>query len=334
MSTITLTNLKTTFGAYFQDGGQGMKDILKALMVPASFDAKWAPLIPTTDTVARMVKADIGNVLQAYQVALTPQSGDVSFEPLQRNLSHLKIEKEFAPAEIEDSYVGFMAADTNKYENYPLTKFVVEQLMVAKSRENWNNSVVFHGNAVSPTAGTAGSVAGAHDGLKTQIADDISANKITPINSGASFPTDAADAVVYLHDWIKAVKATSALHSYTVTNHCDYIYVDQAFLDLYREGLPQVYGYNYTSTGEGLQSASSMVKIPLTNLTLVGDVAMAGSQRFMMTPKFNRYNRIKKPQSETNFNIDISGRTLTPFADFWRQLSYWDPAYMYVNQLT
>lgn len=334
MSTITLTNLKTTFGAYFQDGGQGMKDILKALMVPASFDANWAPQIPTTDTVARMVKADIGDVLQAYQVALTPQSGNVSFNPLERKLSPLKLEKTFTPQEIEDSYVGFMAEDTNKYENYPLTKFVVEQLMVAKYRENWNNGAVFHGVYVAPTTGTAGTVAGSHDGLKTQIADDISNSLITPINSGATFPTDAADAVVYLHDWIKAVKATSAIHSFTVTNYCDKIYVDQAFLDLYREGLPQVYGFNYNSTGEGLQNAASMVKIPLTNLTLVGDVAMAGSQRFMMTPKFNRYNRIKKPQSETNFNIDISGRTLTPFADFWRQLSYWDPAYMYVNQLT
>lgn len=334
MSTITLTALKSTFGAYFQDGGQGMKDILKALMVPASFDAKWAPQIPTTDTVARMAKADIGNVLQAYQVALTPQSGNVSFEPLERNLSHLKIEKEFAPAEIEDSYVGFMAADTNKYENYPLTKFVVEQLMVAKYRENWNNSVVFHGVAVSPTAGTAGTVAGSHNGLKKQIADDISATNITPINSGATFPTDAAEMVVYIHDWIKAVKAVSPLNSHIVTNECDYIYVDQAVLDLYREGLPQVYGVNFALTGEALQGSLDMVSIPLSRLKLVGDVAMAGSQRFIMTPKWNRYNRIKKPASELNFNIDISGRTLTPFADFWRQLSYWDPAYMFVNQLT
>jgi hypothetical protein len=332
MATIDITALSSTLRSYFKPQ-LGLKDMKQALMVPATFDAKWATLVPTQSEVAQMIKSDIGDVLQRFQVALTPQSGNVTFVPNERKLSKIKIEKEFSPDDIEGSYMAFMAKDTNKKEDWPITAYITKVLMVAKYRENWNLRVVYKGIEAPVVVGTAGTVEGTHDGLGIQITNDIDASVITPVNSGA-VPTDPLDVVDWVRDWILAVKATSSLNRYIVENFCQDIFCDQATVDLYAAGLVEKYGVNFALTGQSLKGKVTVVDIPQTNLRLVGDSAMQGEDRLIMTPDWNRYNLIKNPNSESNFGIDISGRVLTPYADFWRQLSYWDGSYMFVNELS
>ena len=81
-------------------------------------------------------------------------------------------------------------------------------------------------------------------------------------------------------------------------------------------------------------SASYKVPIPHTNQMIVGLSSFNGLSRIVMTPKANRMAYVKAPKSESAAEVDIDGRDITMYADFYKQLSYWDPEYVYVNQLS
>lgn len=70
---IVKTALDAAFGAYYNKQGTN-KDLLKKFIAPSEFEAEWAPVVQTDQTVARKSTVEIGDVLQAFQKGLTPDA--------------------------------------------------------------------------------------------------------------------------------------------------------------------------------------------------------------------------------------------------------------------
>lgn len=330
---IVKTALDAAFGAYYNKQGTN-KDLLKKFIAPSEFEAEWAPVVQTDQTVARKSTVEIGDVLQAFQKGLTPDAA-VTFTPIEKALSKVKYEVAIDPDDIEQSFVGFMAnVDTNDRSKWDITRYVGEELLINKGRENWDLGAVYKGVYVAPTIGTAGTVAGSHNGLGYQIAADITATTITPVNGPASWSTTASTFVTEVMAWIEAVKAVSATNRVLVETKCDKIFMAPELRDRFAQGCAAAYGYNYGLTGNSMIGFPKSVRVPYSNLFIVGVNSMIGRNRVVMTFAENRYSQIKRKNSEQIFGIDISGRSLTLYADFWKQTSYWIPQYVFVNQLT
>lgn len=332
---LSVSELKTAFGSYYIAGKQNLNDLLKAHLVPSITEKEWAPLVSTSDTRVRKMKAALTSVLQPYQKQLTP-AGDLSVKPLEKNLSKMKYETDIDPDEIEDSYAGFMArteqVDTNARQNWPITKFA-GLMMIEKGREDYELQAVYKGVYVAPTTGVASTPDKAHDGLGQQIATDILAGDIVPINGPAAWSTDAQDFAQEIEDWVEDVRASNPVTREIVDGHCRKIFMSKALAMRAGKGFNKLYDQNYNQTGGDIMMSSYVYPVPHSNLVIVGLPSMSGSNRVILTPEENRFARVKAPKSEAAAEVSIDGRDITLFADFWKQLSYWDPEYVYTNQL-
>ncbi len=329
---LNVTQLKSLFGSYFMSTGQGNKDVSKAFLVASVTEAAWAPLITTTDTKVRRMKSSLTDVLQPFQKALTP-SGALTIAPLERDLTKMKYETDIDPDTIEDSYAGFMALkDVNDRAQWPITRYVAE-MMVEKGRENFEVKTIYKGVYLAPTPGTAGAAVDAMDGIGKQIADDITAGDIVPINGPLVWSTDPVDFAAEIEVWIETARDVSPLQREIIDNHCTEIFLDKSLALRAAKGYNKIYDTNYNVTGQDIKKSVYRVDIPFTNLTLVGLPSMSGSKRLVMTPAENRLCRVKRPNSEATCEIEFVGREGTLWSDFWKAVSYWDPEYMYVNQV-
>jgi hypothetical protein len=331
---ITATDLKTDWGNYFRNEGQGAKDIMKAFLVPSTTDLEWAGrIVPTTQTQERKIKSSLSNVLQPFQTGASP-AGDLTLAPLVCNLTKMKFETDIDPDTIEVSYAGFLAnLDTNDRKQWPITRYIVEE-MIAKGNENWELEVVYKGEYAAPTPGTAGAVATTHDGLKTQIADAITAGDITAVNSNASWDSDPEAMLVEIETWIEAVAAVSAINRHIVENYCDKLFISKTLANRMAKGIFKTYNSNYNASDQNIKTAPTKFMLPFANIEVIGLPSMNGQNRVIMTPAVNRNGYIKRPTSSKVAELYQSGpRELLAFADFHKQVSFWDPAYMFVNQL-
>lgn len=333
---LSVSALKAAFGSYYINGGQSLKDLLKAHLVPSETEKEWAGgLITTTDTKVRKMKAALTSVLQPFQKALTP-AGDLSILPLEKDLTKMKYETDIDPDELEESYAGFMArnasTDTNARKDWPITKYA-GLMMIEKGREDYELNAVVKGTYVAPTPGTPGTPAQSHNGLAKQIADDITAGKIIPINGPAAWSTDAEDFALQLEQWIDDGRDTSEINRNIIDTHCEKIFMSKTLAMRAAKGFDKLYNTNYSKTDQNIMMASYKVPIPHTNQMIVGLSSWNGLSRIVMTPKANRMAYVKAPKSESAAEVDIDGRDITLYADFYKQLSYWDPEYVYCNQL-
>ncbi|HYD21542.1 MAG TPA: hypothetical protein VEB40_08710, partial [Flavipsychrobacter sp.] len=104
---LSFEDLQTEWGLYYQDGGQGIKDLKKLLQQPSVTDT-FFPLTPTKDTIIRKATVQMTRVLQAFQKEFTPM-GLQTFKPREIPLYWMKIDSKLTPVELQQSWAGFLA---------------------------------------------------------------------------------------------------------------------------------------------------------------------------------------------------------------------------------
>lgn len=328
---INVTDLKSSWGSYFIDGGQGVKDVMKAFLVPSTTDLEWAGrILPTTDTQVRKMKSTLSSVLQPWQKGASP-TGDLTINPLPRDLSFLKYETDIDPDTIAASYAGFLDSDTNDRKQWPISKWIVNE-MFEKGNEDWELSAVVKGVYSAPTPGTGGAPSTSHNGLAKQITDDITAEKITPVSGPTNWSTDPETFCTEIETFIEDASAVSEIRRHIIENKCDKFFMSKTLANRLAKGLHAKYNINYNATGENLLTAPMKFMLPFTNLMVVGLPSMNGLKRVILTPPQNRFGYVKRPNSQKVAQLFETGpRELLAFSDFYKQVSYWDPAYVICN---
>lgn len=329
---LTITDVVSEFGAYFRKEGQGAKDILKSYYQPSVTEAFFNPL-PTEQTQERRVKSIKSRVLQRYQEAFT-KVGGATFKPATINLAWMKIDEQEILDSLEKSWLGFLTnLDTNDRKKWPFVKWYMEQIL-AQAKQDYELNEVYAGVEGTVTPGTATAAGASMDGLGEQIADAITATRITPVNGPAvAWDTVPEDFVTEVEDWVDAVVATSNEHRLLVENEVDYLFMSTSMFKRYARGLRIKYNGSYEQVE--LPFAGNHVALPMvdTNIMVVGLPSMGSSDRVFMTPKENRAAFNKKPKSASMLEIESVDRSIKIFGDIWKGIGFWYPEYVFCNQL-
>lgn len=327
-----LAALKAAFGNYYRAEGQNAKDFSTSFYQPLVTES-FFNFRPTVNTQERKVKSIIGQILRRWQKAITATD---SLEMIPRSIDLQKLSYEYreTPDEIEDSYAGFMALlDTNDKRKWPVVRYIVEELMLKKGREEYELNEVYKGVASAITPGTANPAGENFDGLEKLMNDLIGASEMSPITAPATWETEPVGFVEEVRDWVKNVKASGNEARLLVENgQIDYVFMAPDRVDLIGEGVFEKYSKQWNAANIDIMKEPIMVRLPFSNLTAVGLPSMIGKDRIFMTPAANRASFIKKPKSESGPHIQEDGREVVIFSDFWKAIGFWHPEYVYTTQ--
>lgn len=122
--TIDASFIRDEYGHIYENSGQGMDRIKRALIQKAETD-KYAHHIRITDDIYKMANDKFKSVLQPFRVRFEPQGG-VQFFPNKIELQHIKIDLSFFPDDIIESWLGFLEGEGVKREQWPITKYMIE----------------------------------------------------------------------------------------------------------------------------------------------------------------------------------------------------------------
>lgn len=329
---MTITELVAAFEAQYRAGSQSVKDIDTSFFQPLVTEGFFGGLIPTVNTQERRVKAIIGQILRKKQKAFTGDDNG-EFLPRSINLQELSYEYKNFPDVLQASYVGFLASmDTNDRAQWPITRYIVDVLMINKGREEFELNEVYKGVSGVIVPGTANDPGENFDGIEHQMNELIDEGDIVPIGGDTAWSTTPATFIAEVEAWIAAVKASSNEARLLVEGGAIRkiaMAPDLAFR--LAKGLFKEYNVNYNATGQNIVNQPFEVALPFSNLVAVGLPSMSGKSRMFMTPEVNKVAFIKKPQSETGPEIQKVDREVKIFMDFWKGIGFWHPEYVYTT---
>jgi hypothetical protein len=314
---MNIADLITEFGAYYQDGGQSVKDLNKKIMYMAETEKAMFSVIPTNDTILRKANASIGKVLQKFQKAFTA-AGAVEFKPRQIELSHIKIDYEEYPSDLEASWIGFLATKGLDAKDAPLISYVINNLIIGQAEEDFELDAIYNGQDSAVTPGTAKLIASGFRGVKDIINGHIDDGDTTPWVGGA-VPTDAVEFVDYIERYAKNIPKH-------IRRICKPIAMEQDKYDLFIAG-------NGLKYNQGWNQQSELEKVRNTGMSIVGLASMAGSDKIWTTIEGNAVMGFKKSSNEKVFQIQESKRQVVVMTDFWKGPGFWMPEHIYTNDV-
>lgn len=312
---LDITEIISEFGSYYKDNGQGVKDIRKKLMIMSDTD-KLFYKSPTKDTQLQGGNVEISDVLQAYQDTFTPM-GDTTFTTRKIDLYPIKVDWERNPTKIWNSWLGFLASESVSRKDWPIIRYIIDNLILNKMSENWELKAVFGGSVSAVTPGTALDVSGAVNGIKKLINASVTAGDTTPITLGA-VPTDPVDFVDYMEAYADAIPEH-------VKPFLQQIAMSQTLFKRFRKGMRTKYNMNYAQ--------AELTTIIDTNLAVEGFRSHEGSTKVWTTIKGNAVLGIKNPANERVFKVEEAKRMVSIYTDFWKGIGFWQPEYIYTNDV-
>jgi len=328
---INFSDVVTEWGAYYIDGGQGVRNIYDEIYHMGTHNKHFTP-ITTRNTVFRVVRSTFQRVLQSFQKTYTPIGG-VEFKPREIPLFKMKVDNDLemdgdaVADDLEDSWLGFLAGDTIEREKWPFVRWYLSGL-VKRASADFQENEVFGGQYVAPTPGTAGNAGETMDGIRIQLNNEINVSgDITPIATGA-LSTDP----LTFYDQINAfVKGANGIPT-KIWNRQDLMPIKMGELkaERYREGKKLKYAaYNSVAT--------DLNRVDGTNFYVEGDFTMEGSEKIYTSLKWNFLDIRKRPKTNEKKRLAMpirmkeDKRKIEIWGDWYRGVGFGDPRYVYTN---
>lgn len=299
-TTITPTDVISSFGAYYLDHGQNLNDLL---MRPfRAFGTREAfTNVPTEDTVLRYSDVTVTEILQGYQDTFTAK-GSATFKPVTISLHQVKIDQSFNPNNLVYSWLGFLTSNNTDRTTWPFVRWFIESYLLNQVFDDMEKLVVFKGVAVTPTPGTAGNTSDVMDGIKKIIGDAVTAATITPIAVGAP-PTDAKDFCTYVEDMVAQIDEL-------YWNKKIVFNMSMAQAKLYREGRRTKYNMMYAQVAD-LNNIQDF-----DGFSVAGRMSMQSSTNIWGTPIENAIFATKGFANASGFELEKVDRTVKIWTDF------------------
>ena len=314
---INIDEVVAEFGSYYVDGGQGMQNLQTVLMQRSVFTQSF-PLLPTDSTVVYKATASIKRVLQAFQRKFTPIAGnEVKFELEKIELDRVKIDELISPDEIMPSWLGFLAENKLERKDWPIVRYISEQLIVKQYYADLELLESFKGVKGVIVDGTATAAGTSLNGVRKKIRDGFAAGKTKQIVLGA-MPTDPVQVADYIENFVKNIPDL-------IRTELSEVSVSLKVERLYREGVRKKYNLNY----EQKTNLSTLIDDP--QITVKGYPAMDGSDLIFTTPKFNKANPMKAGDNQGRFDVQKQDRDVKLLSDWWIGLGFWYLPYVYHN---
>lgn len=320
---MTLTDVVTEYGAYYQDRGQNAKSIYQKLR--REFETAQAfTTVYTDDNVWQASKATHTRIVQPFQKGFTP-TGSVTFTPVQIWQFHMKADLSETPDDLEATWLGFLADHNVKRTEWPFVRWWMETQIIPQIQQDIELNEIGRGVYAAPTAGTPGPAGTSMNGVLTTIGTHITAGRITPLALGA-VPTVDAEVVEYFEEFHKMLDRTYRNQPMTVFTSED---TELSFL----RGYGDKYGLRTTVT----TTDETSLKVKHTNLTVKGLPSMnfkangSVNDRFFCTPKANAIMLQKKTENMKRFDVQAFERIVKLLTDWYMGVGFIIPELVFVN---
>ncbi len=299
-TTITPTDVISQYGSYYIDHGQNMSSLLQRPF--QAFGTREAfTNVPTDETQIRYSDVQVTEILQAYQDTFTAK-GSVTFKPVTINLQQVKIDQSFNPNNLVYSWLGFLTNNNTDRTTWPFIRWFIEMYLLKQVFDDLERKVIFKGDKVAPTPGTAGAAVEVMDGIKVILGDAVTAGDIVPIAVGVP-PTDAKDFCTYMEELCKGI--AEDYWGKTIAFN-----MSPTLALRYKEGRAAKYNMNYAQV-------SDMMRVQnFDNFSVAGRFSMQGSNNIWGTPLENAVFGTKGFANATAFELEKIDRTVKIWTDF------------------
>jgi hypothetical protein len=301
-ATITITQLVSEFGTWL---GQNQNQI-KTLLLQPTESTKYMTRVMQDDEF-RTAKGVIDDLVQGFQKDWTPK-GTPEFTPLTINHRRHKVDVAFYPDEVMGSWLGFLAAENLNRTAWPITRYIIEKLMMAKIAENRELKMYGTGEYEVPTEGVAQAVGKSMDGFCTTLKAKYLAgtSKINFIPVGTFINNDIVDQVDDFADGIAELYQSISMN----------IFISNKWFRAYLRRRKQLEGGNIDYKG------MNSLLIDGTNLTLCPLPSMAGEDLIFATPKENFIWLTKINDGPSSLFIETSKREVIVYADWHENIDF------------
>lgn len=305
-----IANLIAEYGAYYLKSGQNANRVKKLMLQPVVTTSYMTP-IKTDETIYQLANSSVTALVQGFQKAWTPK-GALKVIPNKIELHKIKIDFEEYPDSLEATWLGFMASNSVNRKDWPFVKWLIEEHIIPKMKEEMELEAYGKGVYAAPTAGTPNSAAQSMDGLKTILQRGVDSdgttqgiiNEVTGI--GPLDPSTAFDQIEAFADAFSDVYKSKKMNIFVPFE------IERAYL---RDKRAQ--GFYTISSDAGINRS-----VDFTPQQVIGLPSLAGETFMFATPKDNMFYVTKKSANATNFNIEESKRQLFFLADWYEGMGF------------
>lgn len=301
-ATINISEIVSEFQKFV---GNNENDIRRLILQPTESN-KYMTRIMQEDSF-KAGKAVIEDLVQGFQKGWTAK-GEATFTPREIVHRRHKIDLEFYPDEIVGSWLGFLASENVDRTVWPITRYIVEKLIMEKVAENRELKLYGIGNYASVSEGVAQATGLSMDGFCTQLEDakvaGTSAFNFITLNELTT--TSIFDEVESFVDQIDAVYQGKPMN----------IFMSQSWMRAYLRRRRDLHG------GDANFDQFNNVKVDGTNMTLVGLPSMAGKDIIFTTPKENFIWLTKMNDGASDIKIETAQREIFVFADWHENVGF------------
>jgi hypothetical protein len=308
---ITITDVVTEFGAYYQKGSANFKNLTKQLFQDLVTPGVCTPII-TDDTIYRVSAAEIAEILQPYQDLFT-KKGDLTFTPKEIPLRQIKIDWEENPSKFQPSWLGFLANNNTDRLTWPFVKWLMEEKIIKRSKQDRELLIYFKGVYVAATPGTPGSAGSVMDGIKKLIDEGITDASMYEVNLADLTNSNIFDQVELFSD---ALPDTWIGHE---VNIC----MSPSWVKKYNRDKRNTHGVDPSYKKGDLT-------VDFSEHNIVGLPSMAGTDYIFATPKFNLVHPQRR-NAGNDFQLEGSKRTVSIYTDWWEGIGFLDNDLVYAN---
>jgi hypothetical protein len=327
----------TEYGAhYLGAGNQENRNRLFHKMYEAEGTVPLFQEIRINATQWRGARSFMDRVLQTWQKAFTPLD-PLSFEPKKIDLFKLKIDLEEEPDVLEQSWLGFMtrlegflgAANIDRAQ-WPIIRYLLEEHVIAKAKENREYNEIFWGQYAAPTPNTPGAAGTTMDGINKLLDDYITAGSIVPVSTGALDSNDK-DFVSQVEDFVKQVESNNPIYAGKPMDLC----MAQNHFQRYKRGYREKYGLHvdFASDQNVFVQDTNIKVVGLSSMTRNPFAPNAGpSQKLWMTFRENRVRPVNFSENIENYKVgEYKPRVVSIYTDWWEAVDFLMPDAVFVN---
>ena len=305
-----VSEIVSAYGSYYLKGQNNMSRLVKKLMQESeTLNLPGIRHINSTETVYQSANVESTEVLQGYQHDFTPK-GDTTFHPNTIYLRPMKVDRRIEPDVVWDNWLGFLSSDNLHPKDWPIVRYIMEQIVAGKIDEDRELRLVYSGVYQEPVSGTAGDAVNCMDGFKKIMTDAAAASHPYPIHKvpeiGELNKTEIFDQVESFEDAIPGM----------LKKKRRYIFMAPEMATAYFRKLRDL-GFYDVSSASGLSD-----KVDKTNHEIKGLPCMTGTTDIWCTLPENILHLTKR--SKRNFKVQELHRDVDIMCDWWEGLGFID----------
>ena len=302
MGEISLSQLKEAFGTYI---GTNQKDIL-VLLTQATESQKHMTTIASADLEYRASKAVVDDLVQGFQKKWTPK-GTATFTPIAIPQRRHKFDWEMYPDDIVDSWLGFMAQENTDRKVWPISRYIIEKLILPKINDNRELKLIGKGVYEAPVADIAQATGKSMDGFIT-ILEKLK----TAGTSNVNFIILDALTKDNIFDQVEAfAEGVSDLYQDIPME----VFISRKWYAAYHKKRRDLHGQdtNYAGQKDVIEGS---------NMTLVPLPSMNGKDVLFCTPRENFIRLMNRNDGASNISIESIDRQVKVFADWYESVGF------------